>query len=144
LASLGLRGEGEGAFLDAALPWSGTDHAGMPPVERLAEYEQASRFRLNPRRPLWPQLAAFDSRLDELTARHREVAAALDADRAALRSVDRRDAGTLAEWELAGRQGDKPKPERPVIERRIAEGERGIEGVRSAMGRRARREGCVR
>jgi hypothetical protein len=119
---------------DENLPWAGLEVTGMPDTERLAVLEQEHRFRLNPRRALWPALLEFDSRDAELRARDRETHEALEGARALLRGVDRRDADALARWELDERTGVKPEPERPELEQRIADLEREREGLRTAIG----------
>jgi hypothetical protein len=119
--------------LDGLLPGVGFDHDGMPSIENLAALEAQALHRLNPRRALWPGLAEFEVRLEELEARQRETNERLAAANGGLRDADRRDAAASAAWEIDGRQGDRPAPVKPVLVERVASLELERDGLAGAI-----------
>ena len=114
-------------------PAIGLDHEGMPPIQHLASLEEQSRHRLSPRRQMWPELQKFEERLAELEGRHRDTIAALGVAKGKLRDVDRADAAALTRWEIDGRQGEKPAPEKPALLEHVAGLERDRDGLAGAI-----------
>jgi hypothetical protein len=86
------------------------------------------------------QLARFDERVAELERRQHEVATELQDVHLRLANVDIADAEALAKWQLSGRTGERPEPERPHLEqdRDCLERERDglVVAVSKVLGRR--------
>ena len=119
--------------LDELMPAVGFDAEGQPPIQHLASLEEQARHRLNPRRPMWPELQKFEGRLAELEGRHRNTIAALGVAKGKLHDADRVDAAALSRWEVDGRQGVKPAPGKPALVEHVASLERDRDGLAGAI-----------
>ena len=126
-------GRQNSVVLDGLMPAVGFDAEGQPPIQRMAGLEEQSRHRLSPRRPLWPELETLEARLTELEGRHRDTVAAFGVTKDKLRDADRADAAALTRWEIDGRQGEKPAPEKPALVEHVAGLERERDGLAGAI-----------
>lgn len=91
--------------------------------------------RFSPFRDRWPDIAKFDERVAALEMRQAAVADDLRELHKRARVAPDRDAEALAEWELRGRQGDRPEPSLPTIEKRLQELKDEREGLDRAVAR---------
>lgn len=85
----------------------------------LVGVEQNALRRISPFRSRWPEIAAFDERVDELEVRQAakaaEAAELHDREISAPAAHEER----LATWQLDGEQGPRPEPELPKVREQI-------------------------
>ncbi len=90
-----------------------------PPIERGRRFDSPIARRFSPRRNRWADVAAFDSRAQELERRIAEMNTTLEKLENERRQAAERDHLALVTWQLQDRRGKRPESSAPGIEEEI-------------------------
>lgn len=116
-----------------SIPFDGLDRDPFPPREQLANFERRGWLGVAPRRSAWPELEQIDSRIADLQTRHAETQERVRSLTEQRANAPLADANALAEWEMTGRKGAKPKPVTDTLNVQIADAERDRDGLERAV-----------
>jgi hypothetical protein len=94
-----------------------------PPVDRARPYppdlgQSGPLRRLSPQKS-WPEVVAFDERLDALDVRRMELGKRLAELEQEKRDAEFADKRALADWQVGGAKGERPAAKVPAIEAEI-------------------------
>lgn len=97
--------------------------------DALHRAERIARHRLSPRRDRWAEVARFDDRVEQLEARHGELANELNAVRERLPSAQSEFQASLSDWLASGQKGPRPQSPVPALEERMQQLQDDLEAI---------------